>query len=100
MNIVMQSSSNDLDSHSSGSRQKLSDLGLHVGNGSTDDYLDSSFDSEAEGDSWELKGHPRDLFELYFVLGNCRYHVDRPISTKTKDFALNHFNSLPSKLFR
>lgn len=42
----------------------------------SDSYLESSIDYEVEGDSMKVESNPGDLFELYFVLDNMRYHVD------------------------
>lgn len=67
-------SSTDSDSDGSDKTSKSSDFDLQVHDDSDNAFLDSLFDSEAEGDPWELEAHPGDLLEFYFVLDSSRYH--------------------------
>lgn len=48
----------------------------------------------------ELEANPGDLFELYFVLDNMRYHVERPVTPKSEDFTISYFNNLLDNVFR
>lgn len=41
-----------------------------------------------------------DLHELYFVLYNTRYLVQRNVTPKSDEFATQFFHTLPDKLFR
>lgn len=66
----------------------------------SDSFLESSTYSKVEGDPMELEANPGDLFELYFVLDNMRYHVERPVTPKSEDFTISYFNNLLDNVFR
>lgn len=96
LNILMHSSTDEVDdseSEHSSSDFKLSDS-------DSDADLFSSTDSEAGGDFMEPEGHPDDLLELDAVMDSSRYHVERPIVSKSRDFITNYFDQLPPLIFR
>lgn len=39
------------------------------------------------------------LLELYFIMDSTKYHVERPISNKSKQFAREYFAHLPDRMF-
>lgn len=99
LNIALQSSSSE-ESSDFAMSDRSSGFGMSfIGEGS-DSYLESSSDSEAVADSFELESSHGDLFELYFVLDNTRYHIDRTITSKSKEFAMSYFQHLLDKMFR
>lgn len=99
LNIALASSSSDSGDDSLTSF-KCGGLCPSKGNEGFDSYLESSTYSKANADSMDMEANPRDLFELYSILENTRYHVEQPITFKSKDFAISYFNNLQDKMFR
>lgn len=69
-------------------------------NKGSNSYLESSTNSEVEGDSMEVEANLGDLSQLYFVLDNMKYHVEQPINPKSNNFVTNYFSNLGDKMLR
>lgn len=48
---------------------------------------------------WNVEASHAELLELYFVMDSTRYHVERPVTSKSKEFARDFFSNLPDCLF-
>ncbi len=53
--------------------------------------IELSSDFEGSGDPLDLEGDLGDLLELYDVMDATRYFVERPITSKSKEFATQCF---------
>ncbi|CAM6094683.1 unnamed protein product [Calypogeia fissa] len=97
LSAMLESSSSDDDSEMS--KSESNDDLKHTDSDSDLEWLLTS-DSDVGGDPFELEANPDELSELYFVMDATRYFVERPLTSKLKDFVENFFLHLPQRLFR
>lgn len=97
----METSSNDSVNFSSDSKASSMDMFSDAQDIVTksDQEFTSSIDCD-DGCDPDYVPNPSEIRGLYFVMDNTRYFMDRSVTAKSKDFALNAFEDLPPKLFR
>ncbi|CAM6082673.1 unnamed protein product [Calypogeia fissa] len=80
--------------------ESLTELKLTVSESDSDEDVYSSDDSEANGNNLELDASPDELLELYVGMETTRFHMDRTLTAKSKEFASQFFDKLPPNMFR